>query len=875
MTRPNTMNLRLDGRGWFQAGRAALILLITIACALTVPKAFAAAPAGTPIGNQASATYTDANNTARTVTSNSVVTVVQQVASLTLSANNTKTGAIGGQMYYPHTITNTGNGADTFNLTVGQSGAISLNSFAYYLDANGDGLPDNNTPITSTGELAAGVVFKFVASGTVPNSAVAGNTNTLTVTAASTLTPATTAANTDVTTVTGNAVVQVSQQIDLTQGPSSGTRTITLTYTNVGNVAAANVTLTDAVPSGMTYVAGSARWSVTGSTVLTDASNSDNQGGIIYDFTNGTATAVIASVAPGATGTVTFQASVNAGLPAGANPATRLTATFGYNDGAGAVSPTNTNTVQYTVLNSAGVTLGDSTIASASQGSTVTFTNLLTNTGNLTDAFNITLTNSTFPAGTTFQLFKSDGVTPLISSNADGIPDTGPVAPGGTYNVIVKATLPTNAGTGPYTVQPKATSQSDTTKTATATDTLSAVTAGSVDLTNNTAGGPGVGAGPEGSPAITNTVAPGGTSRFVIVVANGTATDDTYNLQASTDSTFSTVTLPAGWTVVFKDAATGQPISSTGLIPGNTNKTIWADVTAPTGSAASIDLYFRGRSPTSLTTDVLHDAITIATTRSLTITPNQIGQLVPGGTYVYTHTITNTGNVLEGDGSASTTALAATSSAGFTSVIYWDKNNDGQLDASDPIVTNLSQLTGGTNGASTAAGLSVGESATLFVKVTAPASATTGATDVTTLTATTTGVISGAAAPAVASATETSTVISSEITLTKKQAIDVACDGTADTAFSASPISAGASPGVCIRYEVTATNAGTHTITSVVINDTTPAFTVYTSTGAAAASVGSITQVPADGAAGALKASVGSLAAGTSATLTFGVKIVP
>src|SRR5262245_18549974 len=90
--------------------RAALILSITIAVTLfSSPRPFAAAPAGTTIGNQASATYTDAGSVSRTVTSNSVVTVVQQVASLTISSNNTRTGAIGGQMYYPHTITNTGN----------------------------------------------------------------------------------------------------------------------------------------------------------------------------------------------------------------------------------------------------------------------------------------------------------------------------------------------------------------------------------------------------------------------------------------------------------------------------------------------------------------------------------------------------------------------------------------------------------------------------------------------------------------------------------------------------------------------------------------------------------------------------------------------
>lgn len=48
--------------------------------------AFAATPlAGTTIGNQAAATYTDASLTPRTATSNTVTTIVQQVAAFTLT----------------------------------------------------------------------------------------------------------------------------------------------------------------------------------------------------------------------------------------------------------------------------------------------------------------------------------------------------------------------------------------------------------------------------------------------------------------------------------------------------------------------------------------------------------------------------------------------------------------------------------------------------------------------------------------------------------------------------------------------------------------------------------------------------------------------
>src|SRR5580765_6423538 len=99
------------------ARRRFLLPTVAAIAALTVAVAASAAPpAGTPIGNQASATYLDASSTSYTVTSNSVTTIVQQVASFTLTANGARTAAPGGQAVFPHGPTNTGNGTDAFSL---------------------------------------------------------------------------------------------------------------------------------------------------------------------------------------------------------------------------------------------------------------------------------------------------------------------------------------------------------------------------------------------------------------------------------------------------------------------------------------------------------------------------------------------------------------------------------------------------------------------------------------------------------------------------------------------------------------------------------------------------------------------------------------
>ncbi|MFG6414945.1 beta strand repeat-containing protein [Roseateles sp. DC23W] len=861
--------------------RVARLFVPLLGVAALLP-ALAAAPAGTVIGNQAAATYSDGSAVVRTVTSNTVVTTVQQVAAVSVVASGTKTISIGGQVYYPHTLTNSGNGTDSFALSATNGGGFTFAATLFYADANGDGVPDNNVPITSTGQLAAGQAFRFVVAGIVPGTAVAGASNTMTTTATSGFTPGTTGSVVDQTTITAQAVINATQALDVTSGPSPsvGSRTLTLTFTNTGNTTATNLTLTELIPAGMTYVAGSARWSGSGATVLTDADAADGQGGIVYDH-NVTAanrvTAVIASVPPGGSGTLSFQVTVNAGLPAGAHAATAATASFSYHDGATTVPASNTNTVQYVVLGAAVVSMTGATVTSAPQGGVVNFTNTITNNGNATDTFDLSTLTSTFPAGTTFQFFQADGVTPIVDHNGNGIPDTGPVPAGGAVNIVVRAILPPDAAGGPYGVVAKATSSADPTKSASAPNTLTAITASTVDLTNNGsgAGAPGYGPGPEAVAVSTATVASGGTARITLVVANGGSVADSFALRASTDATFATTTLPSGWTVVFRDAS-GAVLDNTGVINSGANKAIYADVTVPAGaSAGATQLYFRAQSATTGAGDTLHNAVAVGTVRSLALTPNNTAQLTPGGTTVYTHMLTNTGNVSEADGVLSTGSLGVTDSApGFTSVIYWDKNNDGVLDAGDPVITDLSQLVGGTNGANTTPGLAPGKSARLFVKTSAPAGATSGATNITTLSAALAGVNGGAAAPMAATATDTSTVIVSQVTLFKTQALDAGCDGTADTAFSPVAITSGAAPGGCIRYEITATNVGPVAVTSLVVSDATPAYTTYSATVPASATAGTVT-APAGGGRGTLQTSVATLAPGASVVLRFGVRIDP
>lgn len=89
--------------------------------------------------------------------------------------------------------------------------------------------------------------------------------------------------------------------------------------------------------------------------------------------------------------------------------------------------------------------------------------------------------------------------------------------------------------------------------------------------------------------------------------------------------------------------------------------------------------------------DVIQNAITISSNASqggVSLEPDLRGQIAPGGSIVYTHTLKPWG----------TSVLSATDNfgdfandrTGFTTTLYYDANNDGQLDASDPIIQNLS-----------------------------------------------------------------------------------------------------------------------------------------------------------------------------------------
>ena len=871
-----------------------------------VPSAHAAAPsAGTNISNIASASYTDSNGSSKTVTSNVVTTTVLQVASFTLIADQTKTANANGQVSLSHTLTNTGNGSDTFNVGVVNNDTrnntldqYDFSGLNVYLDANKDGVPDSQTPITSI-TLAAGESVNLIVQATTASSGVtAGDLGKLTVSAISGFDTSVTAKNVDTVTITNGAVISLLKSasvsnVDATSSsPAAREVEYTLAYQNTGNTTATNVTITDVLPAGLTYVTGSA--TVNG-TAVSDAADADG-----YNFTSGTATLVIPAVAANSTGVLKFKVQVVQNTPAGI-----ITNTAEVDpDGPDSEGKTPSNPNDVTVLGVKKGTINDSATdafadgqstttptpdvitKSTTQGTPVNFgvtagggePIVIHNTGNVTEAFNITVNKNALPAGSIVELFKADGVTPLTDTNGDGVVDTGPIASGATYQIISKVTLPSSYFTPtPAPVTPiNAILTSAPVTNSSATDTIklvidqvvaSTVDLHNGDLTDSTGAIAGASGKDTGQFIDTKSTKPGQATNFPLTIDNKGATGDNYNLSTS-------VALPTGWTVQYflADVAgnpTGAPITNTGNIPSGGSVQLVAVVTPPANApAGDQEVIFKVASPATGLTDVMSDRVTVETNRILSLQNDRTGQVAPGGTVVYKHTLTNNGNIVEG-AAANTLPFTLTNDQaanGWVTTLYVDSNNDGIADAGELVTgSDLAVKTGS---------IARGASVNLLIKVQAPTNATAGTPSAVVLTIKPT-VVGGQSVADLVN-TDLTTVTSGQVRLVKEQSLANCATGAATGAYSQNTISA--KPGECVKYKITAKNEGNADVTNVVISDATPAYTTLkviatASPVATNATLSTSTAALTDGSTGTVSAEKTPLVPSTSAVLEFVIQV--
>ena len=879
---------------------AASIALVAGGAAF-VPAANAAAPtAGTNISNIASASYTDSTGNSKTVTSNVVTTTVLQVASFTLVSDQTKTANANGQVSLSHTLTNTGNGSDTFNVGVVNNDTRDSTTDNYdftglnvYLDANKDGIPDSQTPVTSVALAAGESVNLIVQATTASTNVTAGDLGKLTVSAISGFDTSVSAKNVDTVKITNGAVISLVKSasvknVDATLASTTAREVeYSLAYQNTGNTTATDVTITDVLPAGLTYVAGSA--TVNG-TVLTDASDTDK-----YNFTGGVVTLVVPTVVANSGGVLKFKVRVDQNTPAG----TITNIAEVDPDGSDPEGKTPSNPNDITVLAVKKGTINDRTDDAYADTDATTATNkdnqividtiaqgvpaffgksgsgepiVIHNTGNVTEVFNLSVNKNTLPTGSIVELFKADGVTPLTDTNGDGVADTGPVTSGATYQVVAKVTLPSGYSTA-SAINTILTSVPVTNPTATDTITLAIdeVTASTVDLHNGDATNSAVGSvsGASGQDTgqyvETKSAKPGVSVNFPLAVENKGATGDNFNLSTAP-------ALPTGWTVQYYLAdgsgnPTGAAITNTGNIPAAGTVKFVAVVTSPANApAGDQEVIFKVTSPATGLTDVMSDRVTVETNRVLSLQNDRTGQIAPGGTVVYKHTLTNNGNIVEGvtAGSLPYTLTNDQAANGWVTSLFVDLNNDGIADANELVTGNdLGALA-----------IARGAAVNLLIKVQAPTNATAGTPSSVIFTISPTP--AGGQSVVSLVNTDLTTVTNGQVRLVKEQSLANCSSGAATGVYTQNTVSA--KPGECVKYKITATNEGNADVTNVVISDATPAYTTLKVIASASpvatnATLNTSTAALLDGSTGTVAAEKTPLAPSTSAVLEFVIKV--
>ncbi len=934
------------------AGIAVTAILVPLVVSAVAP------PANTVIGNQATASYFDSTNTKQSVQSNQVNTTVAQIGGVTLSNDGTKTAAAGNTVSIPHTVTNTGNGSDTFTITAVDSvGQGTYTNIAIYSDPNGTGIPSGaplcatpvsgSIPTCTTGfqQVIGGNngTFPFIATYTIPVSATTPTTpfNTATVTVVPVTStpsipyPSGTVSRTDTvnlttgaafssnkaikapavaapgstvggwpTVVTGgiassSASCQTNWSTGLTSTSTCTYTVFTISYSNVGG-STGSYSVSDTLPTGFTYVTGSAVWSGLGGTALSESGGATGTTPNVINSTYTAATrkfsAVVSNVTPNTSGTISFVVLVNNTALAGSSTTTN-TALFSTVDCPSCTPDVPTNSTPFPVTpvykviaaNAKDVTTTDSPtppaksgtdlveVTSAFLGSKVSFTNWVINKGNVVDTFNVSIdpTGNTFPAGTTFAFFQADG-TPLLDTNSDGKPDTGPLAVDGSVAILVVATLP-STGTvpaGAVDALMTATSANSTTPVFDSVwDQVDAIKSAKVDLTNTLAGNltsvnggtttsPCVagsncdlGQGPTANPTFTTTTTPGTPAKFPVFITNEVpSTTTTYNLTATVppgysykfvDNTSGTATCASPTITSISVTAGATPGGPTDPLPSN-EVPVLACVTPPAGTTPGVVLVsFKATSSTDPSiTDTITDAVNVTKpiVPGMELGPLTVNNTTPnGGTTVQPETLTNTGTTACGQGSGFNVSVSIDNPDWQVSV-YFDQNKDGVIQGSDPVINTLvsattANLTTAIAGSlvplNPAPGNTLG--LPLLVKVFSPDGALIGSTATATLTVTDLGTVAGQTCPPTTAKIST-TVTNGQLSVMKTQvksagtgtAPSLTCDGTVTTGFDVASVTA--KPGDCIIYKVVASNKGNAPVNKVTLNDTVPAYTVYNAT---------------------------------------------
>ncbi|PFL21912.1 cell surface protein [Bacillus cereus] len=361
----------------------------------------------------------------QTASSNTVTTTINSAILTTTKSADKSIVSVGDTITYTTTITNTGNTPAT-NITFTSAIPASTTFIPNSVTINGVQQPGAqpalgvNIPNIAPGQTIT-VTFQVNVISIPPSSSIMGNDTILySYTVDPNGAPATTSTSTNiVTTPVLDAMITMIKSVDQTLVTLGDTITYTTILTNNGNTNATNITFTDLIPDGTTFV-----------------SDSVTINGITQLGLNPNTGITIGSIAPNSSIAIAFQVTATS-TPAQNPIANSATASYTFiaDPNAPIISRNVTSNTVFTTINTATILSLKQVDKSFSRiGDTLTYTVTLTNNGN-SSAQNV-IFSDTMPSGTTFitNTFSINGIPQSGANPTNGV-NIGPITAGSTVNV--------------------------------------------------------------------------------------------------------------------------------------------------------------------------------------------------------------------------------------------------------------------------------------------------------------------------------------------------------------------------------------------------------------------------------------------------------
>ncbi|WP_144609693.1 DUF11 domain-containing protein [Bacillus cereus] len=393
-------------------------------------------PSINPISNSSSVQFAhvvDPSQPAvsQTNVSNAVSTTINSAILTTKKSADKSIVSVGDTITYTTTITNTGNTAAT-NITFTSAIPASTTFIPNSVTINGVQQSSAqpalgvNIPNIAPGETVT-VTFQVNVISVPPSSSIMGNDTILySYTVNPNSAPATTSTSTNIATnPVLNAMITMVKSVDQTLVTLGDTITYTTILTNNGNTNATNITFTDLIPNGTTFITDSV--TING---LTQIGLNPNTG------------ITIGSIAPNSSISIAFQVTATS-TPVQNPIANSATASYTFiaDPNAPIVSRNVTSNTVFTTINTATILSLKQVDKSFSRiGDTLTYTVALTNNGN-SSAQNVIFTD-TVPSGTTFiaNTFSINGVPQSEADPSNGV-NIGIITAGTTVTVSFQVTV--------------------------------------------------------------------------------------------------------------------------------------------------------------------------------------------------------------------------------------------------------------------------------------------------------------------------------------------------------------------------------------------------------------------------------------------------